>query len=149
MKEPIQESTDLRMLAAFFPRCDNPATVTEHVQTCLHDVTIRAAKRLEAAEDALYHSEQYIEHLHSVLGIQDTPRAAVMEMDPEDLRRRWKNVQSLHQPGLDGSDTEKVEPAQLHGPYSTEDLLETVAAARNAFECLCHSIFSVFNKGAE
>lgn len=29
------------------------------------------------------------------------------------------------------------------------ELLEAVAAARTSFECLCHSIFSVFNKGVE
>lgn len=154
MKEPIQECTDLRMLAALFPRCDTPTTVTEHVQTCLHDVTIRAAKRLEAAEDDLRSTEQYVEYLHQVLGITGTPKAEVMKLDPEYLRRRWADAQAA----LDALQNSQVSdvaedegaPAQTTKfTYSAENLLESVTAARNAFECLCHSIFSVFDKGVE
>lgn len=154
MKEPIQECTDLRMLAALFPRCDNPATVTEHVQTCLHDVTVRAAKRLEAAEADLWSTEQYVEYLHQVLGITGTPKAEVMKMDPEYLRRRWADAQAAleelrDRPVSEDAKTEEAPAPAAKLAYSTEDLLEAVAAARNSFECLCHSIFSVFNKGVE
>ena len=154
MKEPIQECTDLRMLAALFPRCDTPTTVTEHVQTCLHDVTIRAAKRLEAAEADLWSTEQYVEYLHQVLGITGTPKAEVMKLDPEYLRRRWADAQAALDALQNRQESGVAEDEGTPAPaaklaYSTEDLLESVAAARNAFECLCHSIFSVFNKGEE
>lgn len=154
MKEPIQECTDLRMLAALFPRCNTPTTVTEHVQTCLHDVTIRAAKRLEAAEADLWSTEQYVEYLHQVLGITGTPKAEVMKMDPEYLRRRWEAAQEAldtlqNRPVSEDANTEDTPEPAAKFTYSAENLLESVTAARNAFECLCHSIFSVFDKGVE
>ena len=154
MKEPIQECTDLRMLAVFFPRCDNPATVTEHIQTCLHDVTTRAAKRLEAAEADLWSTEQYVEYLHQVLGITGTPKAEVMKLDPEYLRRRWADAQEAmealkNRPVSEDAKTESAPVPATKLAYSTEDLLEAISAARTSFECLCHSIFSTLNKGVE
>lgn len=149
MREPIREIEDLRMIAAMFPRCDNPVTVTEHIQTCLFDVAIRAAKRLESAEDDLYRSELYIEKLRSMLGITKTPMAAVMDLDVEALHGQLKTSQEALQAIISGEQDTSSEEALMPIQYSAENLLEAVGIARTAFECLCHSLVSVLSKEAE